>query len=301
MSAPVTSIDSATGDVVITWTAPFDGHETITSYTIMIANKLGADTTNAADYVVNPSYCNGADSAIMAAKKCQIPMSTLINTLKLPFDAPVLVWAYATNIREDGVSSPVSDSNTKVRIAPTGSVTVSIVQATDATIKLSWTSLTSPANGNSDITSYQVYWDKTTANSLVDVAQNTLSNTLELSAPLQFTAGRTYKFKVSAVNIYGESTVFSDVVDVNAYTKPGKPGVPTVSIGATETSVTITWAAPTSTGGKAIDNYEVSLKKSDGTYAATSCSGVALTCTVPMTTVKSLTGLSVDTLIQARV
>lgn len=49
MAAVTTTIDSATGGVKIAWTAPHDGSDTITSYTITISDSSGTykeDTTN---------------------------------------------------------------------------------------------------------------------------------------------------------------------------------------------------------------------------------------------------------------
>jgi hypothetical protein len=70
MSAPTTSIDSGTGNVVITWTAPSANGQPITSYIIKIKDSSGTPHTELTD-------CDGSQNAILTARSCSIPMSTL--------------------------------------------------------------------------------------------------------------------------------------------------------------------------------------------------------------------------------
>lgn len=71
-AAPITSIDSSTGGVAITWTAPSARGAPITSYLIEILDVIvGSGTWH------NVSSCNGSDPTIMAALTCVVPMSTL--------------------------------------------------------------------------------------------------------------------------------------------------------------------------------------------------------------------------------
>jgi len=82
--------------------------------------------------------------------------------------------------------------------------------------------------------------------------------------------------------------------------------IPTVTVSTT--NVVVTWVEPT-THSSAITQYDVRFLKSDGTYVTetTSCDGTqpaivaAKTCTIPMATIKTLTGKAIDSLITVKV
>jgi len=76
--------------------------------------------------------------------------------------------------------------------------------------------------------------------------------------------GRTYSYKVSAWNSFGESEP-SDPVTA---TPAGIPGEPTgVTITAGSGSIELSWTAPASNGGAPIIEYQVRRKADDGTFA----------------------------------
>lgn len=70
MDTVTTSIDSSTGAVRITWTAPDSNGDDITRYTILIGDESGSTYTESTD-------CDGSDSAIISALSCTVDMSTL--------------------------------------------------------------------------------------------------------------------------------------------------------------------------------------------------------------------------------
>jgi hypothetical protein len=119
------------------------------------------------------------------------------------------------------------------------------------------------------------------------------------------TSSKSYKFKVRAKNIYGHGD-FSTEATFEASDKPGKPSIPTVVLDGTK--VKVTWLKPAENGSP-INGYEVSFRKLDGSFAidTTNCNGLidpvlsAKTCSVPMTSIPTLTNLAVDSLIQVRV
>lgn len=99
------------------------------------------------------------------------------------------------------------------------------VTVTEAQIDLSWSALTSPANGNSAVLAYNLYWDNgsgTTEIALLDA----LSTSLSVAG---LTGGTNYRFKVRARNIYG-SGAFSTELVVLASDIPDQIGIPTVTI-----------------------------------------------------------------------
>jgi hypothetical protein len=72
MSAVVTSIDSATGGVLITWSAPYNGGASIDAYKIQISDALYTGAW------YEDTACDGTSSTVIAAMQCIIPMSTII-------------------------------------------------------------------------------------------------------------------------------------------------------------------------------------------------------------------------------
>jgi hypothetical protein len=102
MATPTTSIDSATGGVTITWTAPASNGDDITSYTVEILNEA-TDT-----WSTETTDCDGSDSTIMGALSCTIPMSTFaaapFTYTTLSLDIPVRLSA--TNDFGTSTASP---------------------------------------------------------------------------------------------------------------------------------------------------------------------------------------------------
>ena len=69
------------------------------------------------------------------------------------------------------------------------------------------------------------------------------------------TNGRTYRFRVAAVNVAGRGP-WTDIVSVRPRTTPGVPRNPVLVPG--DSTMTIRWEAPTSTGGAPITGYRIS-------------------------------------------
>jgi hypothetical protein len=73
----------------VSWVKPADNGKPITGYSILLQHFDGSFTTE----LVN---CNGADETIIAAQRCQIPLSVLqaapfsISTLGSPIKAKVI-------------------------------------------------------------------------------------------------------------------------------------------------------------------------------------------------------------------
>ena len=89
VNAVYTSIDPATGDVVLEWDLPNERGDPIETYTILILCTDG-------NFRVETQNCDGNDAAIVLARKCQIPMQMLRDApYDLAFDVLVQVKIYA--------------------------------------------------------------------------------------------------------------------------------------------------------------------------------------------------------------
>lgn len=177
-----------------------------------------------------------------------------------------------------------------------------ITSYSDTFISLSWTLLTSPANGNSDMTKFTLQWDNGSSGaSYVDLIQTT-STTYTVNA---VTGGTTYNFRVRQSNIYGDGA-YSTVTTQAAIDVPAVMDIPTTSISST--TVKIMWTAPDS-HSSSITAYDIQFEKSDGSFTAitSDCDGTDSTirtnlyCQVPMNTIRSTTGMTVDELIVVKV
>lgn len=207
-----------------------------------------------------------------------------------------------------GTVSSANTAGAKIRRIPDTMSAPTITAYSDTSITVSWTPLSSPNNGNSDILSYRLRWDSGTG---TIVTSPSLSDVLTTSYVVTgITPGTAYKFVVAARNIYGYSSADSPVTTATAVDAPGKMDIATVATDTGDnTKVAITWPAATVTHGSAVDSYAVEFKKADGTFVTdASCDPIAAStqftnrkCVVSMTTIISVTGLAVDRVIQVRV
>lgn len=118
------------------------------------------------------------------------------------------------------------------------------------------------------------------------------------------TGGLTYRFRVRARNKYGFGP-YSDVVSIITALPPSAPS--SVTTAQEVTNVKISWAAPT-TNGVAVSEYDILIKKKDGSYATTpTCLGTTSTvvlnryCYVSFLTLRSDFGLTLNDVVYAKV
>jgi Fibronectin type III domain len=281
----------------VTWSAPADNGSPITSYLVEVKSSSGTWVTT--------SDCDGSSSSVISSLSCVIPMSTLTSgSFSLSFDTLVEVRVTAINSIGSSATSTVNTSGAYTRRAPTMSAPVKI-SGTDTTLVVGWTALTTSSDtGNSAITSYKLEWNQgdgtDTYVTLAVTDSSTTSNTLT-----GLTAGNTYRFRVSAANVYGYGSA-SVTASFTASTVPGVPSTVTVAQSTSDaTEVDFTWTAPSSNGGLTISTYQMVIyNPTSGTFAedTTNCpASNTLTCSVPMSTLTSSFGYAIGDLIRAKV
>jgi hypothetical protein len=222
---------AANGSATVNWTAPSDnGGSAITKYTVTPFIGSTAQT---------PVTVTGTPPAT----------STQVNGLTNGTTYTFTVSA--TNATGTGPASSPSNAVTPNALpgAPTG-VTAT---AGNTTATVSWTA---PANnGGSTITKYTVTpFIGSTAQTPVPVTGTPPATSTQVTG---LTNGTSYTFTVTATNATGDGPASSPS---NAVTPSGPtlPGAPTgVTATAGNASATVSWTAPTNTGGSAIASYTV--------------------------------------------
>lgn len=308
--APVTSIDAATGHFAIEWTAPDARGDAITAYLLEIADKTGLvwNTENAT--------CDATTASIVAARRCTVPM-TVLTGAKYGYAYSystggdlVQVRVKAANFFGFGVLSPVSDaSGAKIRAVPgVMAAPTEDASCTDVTLRMNWVALSGIDAGSSSVIAYSLLWDAGDANkALAEFVE--LTDALVTSFTVNaVTGGLAYRFMVRARNIYGYGAS-SPITTVIPDDKPGKTSIATVALNAAEpTEVQVSWDLPHE-HSSVITSYEIlfMLANGDFKHELTRCDGTvasvvsARKCSVPMTTLRTLTARPRDSLIRVKV
>jgi hypothetical protein len=171
-------------------------------------------------------------------------MSTLTSApYNLAFDQLVVVRVRAHNFYDVAADyGPTNTEGARVRSAPAQMGPLSTTANTESEVTIVWSGLSGPLTGNSEVTAYNFYWDDNsgTADILLTFG---LITTYTMHGT---TGGLTYKFRVSASNIYGEG-LLSDPLEFLASDIPEQIDIPSTTISGTD--VIVSWNAP-------FDNYE---------------------------------------------
>jgi hypothetical protein len=234
--------------VIISWTAPGDQGSPITAYTVRLLNK----TSNT--YEVYTTHCDGASALIITNRACPpILMSVFISTLGYSAGDLVKARIVATNAIGTGIQSEPNTAGAVIQTVPLGPTGLSIISSSQTEATLTWNSIHSPPeNGYSTVTDYKVYWDNGPSTPAFDELLTTTANASSTTIT-GLTAGTTYNFKISAVNVLGTGTQSSAITLLSAIV-PAQM-LPVV-ISTSSNNLVITWAAP-DTRGSVITAFEV--------------------------------------------
>ncbi|MDT5030578.1 MAG: hypothetical protein QOC94_749, partial [Actinoplanes sp.] len=192
-----------------------------------------------------------------------VPVSTSFTATGLVNGTAYTFQVQAANVVGAGAFSAAS--NTVIPLAPIVAVapgvpTIGTATAGDTTAVVRWTPPVS--NGGPAITRYDVQV-LNAANAQVGgirSAAGAATNTLTVTGLVN---GVAVHFRVRAVNVIGSSAQSGNSNTVTPITTPGAPATVTAARGGVGNPITatITWTAPTVTGGAAITQYEVTSQR----------------------------------------
>jgi len=244
------SLTLVSTNVVISWTAPNNRGDTITKYRVTFLDK--ADSL----YKEVASFCGLAASSPLTTTSCTVPMENFGSTLGYSKGELLLVKVEAYNVKGYGLLSAELTSGLSFQTIPVQILNLAGSATDKQSVSLTWDPITSsPANGYSSITGYEVWWDSGTQNGSPLVFLES-SGTNAIYSKSLLTTGAIYRFAVLAKNIYGSGPLSSEAAILIA-------GVPdqmaSIATSALSTSIVLTWASPVSNNGDTITAYRIKL------------------------------------------
>jgi 5'-nucleotidase len=232
VSGAPTAVTAVAGnaEATVSWTAPTaDGGAPITGYTVAAAP-------------------GGATCTTTGALTCTV--TGLTNGTAHTFTV-VATNGVGNSAASEPSNSVTPTAPTTVPGAPTG---VSAVPG-DRRLTVSWTA---PAStGGAAITDYVVQYRRVGASTWTTAPDGVSTATTAVVTGL--TNGTAYQVRVAAVNSVGQSTFAQAAASQTPRTKPAAPGRPTGTAG--NKRVALRWTAPGNTGGAAITDYVVQVRK----------------------------------------
>jgi len=251
------SVTATAGNLqaTVSWTAPANNGRAVTDYAIQYSSNSGSSWTTFADGVSS---------------------STSSTVTGLTNGVGYIFRVAATNLA--GTSSYSGATAAVTPRAVPGPPTGIGRTALNTQVRLAWTSPTS--DGGSAITSYAIQYSANSGGSWTTFTSNT-GTTSTTSLVTGLTNGTAYIFRVAARNVAGLGAYSSESAEVTPHTTPGAPTSVTGTAGNSQVSVS--WTAPSSNGGNAVNDYVVEYSANSGSTWITFADGTSSATTATVT------------------
>lgn len=186
-------------------------------------------------------------------------MSDITGTLGYQPGELVQATIQAYNSKGWSEESEPNSSGAVAKGTPNAPSSLAATVLSTTSVSLTWNEITtSPDNGYSTVTSYNVLSNGGSGTSFTTIATSSTG-----SATLSgLSTGYTYAFKVSAVNVYGEGESSSSV-SIKVATKPLQMNAPVIQYSSVD--VALTFEFPESSGQQVTD-FEISFSSDGTTY-----------------------------------
>ena len=234
------SVAAQRGDrsVTVRWAAAGDGGSAVTGYRVQW--RTGGQMFNRSDRMVT----------VGAASRSR-DITGLANGTKH------FVRVVAVNDVDDG--EPSAEVSSTPATAP-GAPRSVVAEPGDASISVTWAAA---GNGGSAVTAYRVQWRANNGVFVDSDPQVTVGGREQSRRITRLANGTVYFVQVMATNDVGDGpwSLPASAAPASAATSPGPPG--SVAAVRGDGSVTVTWAAPTDTGGSEITRYKVQWRTED--------------------------------------
>ncbi len=233
------AVTPANGSVTATWQVPAStGGSPITSYKVQWRAE-------------SEGYDSGRQAAVTDLDDLSYEITGLSNGTKY------FIRVVAVNAVGDGAApkelaaTPVTSPEAPGKVA---------AERGDRAVTATWEAAD---DGGSDITRYRVQWRAGDDKFKDSDSQATVGGSVSSRRITGLTNGTEYWVRVQATNSVGDGP-WSASASAVAATVPGAPG--SVVAGRGDRSITVTWQAPSATGGLAITAYKVQWRTEDETY-----------------------------------
>jgi len=144
-------------DVVVSWSAPYNGGVPISAYVIKIKQA------NSAYSVINhPHFCNGSLASVIASRTCTIPFFVLqASPYNLPWGSSIFATVAAINLM--GTSLTSAEGNGAIILSkPDAPINLQQDFMNSNAYSLAFTWSDGYSNGGTPIIDYRVYYDGAT-------------------------------------------------------------------------------------------------------------------------------------------
>lgn len=177
-----------------------------------------------------------------------------------PFTSINVLWAYGSS-DPSGTTLANNDQHTDRGVfpimfcydctVPTGQATPTLVNVTSTSCFIAWNSPANVGGGTTSIISNTLQRNDGAGGSTYTQVCSGRTNLCSVNG---LTAGLSYNFQVSSTNEIGTSSFSASLVVTILNSLPSQMNPPALS-STSRTSLTITWIAPSSTGGTPISSY----------------------------------------------
>ena len=243
-SAPTGLVASGgSGSVALSWTVPtLDGGSPITGYNVYRATSAGAEGTT--PFATNVNGSSFTDTSVVNGTTYYYKVAAINGVGTSP---------------QSGEASATPRAAATVPSAPQG------LTATggNGSVQLSWSAPAS--NGGANVTGYNVFRGTSAGNESTTPVATNVTTLSFADSPL--TNGTTYYYTVVAINAVGASPPSGEASATPQATAPSAPVSVVASAG--NTSATVSWSMPASTGGSPITGYNVYRGTSAGAESST--------------------------------